>query len=243
MPKSKKKSAFTADRGNRPNTGALTEMEVAVDLMARGFYVYRNVSPTGPIDMVAVSRDGEIRTIQATKILARLSHQDQPFWSVLAVRYPNAVRYFDRGGNELSLLGWGKHPTKGRPRAAQAAKNDIIPEELKVFEILRCNVGNHPLHSTAHHTFRGKRYGWVKHPTEKGTWVRPWDPALNGTPFAPRALSEMVESRPRADEVVPTENSREVQSNAGGGDEGAQATGVLPGLKCGPRLDVSEQPR
>jgi hypothetical protein len=90
--------------------GARTEMEVAADLMNRGFYVYRNQSPVGPIDMLAVSPRGEVLRVQATcgdlshTGVARFNpHEDVPYWDVLAVGFDDEVRYFTRKKEEIAL--------------------------------------------------------------------------------------------------------------------------------------------
>ena len=89
--------------------GAKVELEVAADLMDRGYYVYRNLSPTGPVDMIALHPNGQILKVQATvgdrgktgEAKGCNSHQDTPLWDVLAVRYPDKVRYFLRSGAEI----------------------------------------------------------------------------------------------------------------------------------------------
>lgn len=41
--------------------GAHSELLAAAWLMERGWHVFRNLSPTGPIDIVAVHPNGEVR--------------------------------------------------------------------------------------------------------------------------------------------------------------------------------------
>jgi hypothetical protein len=104
-------------------------MEVATDLMARGFHVYRNQSPVGPVDMVAISSGGKVLRIQATSGdlgktgKARLynAHEEVPYWNVLAVGYPDKVRYYTRQGEEITL---------GRAPAVVDFRPDVSLPEL-----------------------------------------------------------------------------------------------------------------
>lgn len=109
--------------------GAVIEMEVSVDLLKRGFIVYRNVTPVGPVDMVAVSPEGHTMKVQATmgrfngRNRSYSDHKDAPHWNVIAVRYPDGVRYYNRQGDELCL-----------PSKEGARYEDILEEELRESE-------------------------------------------------------------------------------------------------------------
>lgn len=89
--------------------GAKVEMEVATDLMTRGFHVYRNMSPVGPVDMFALSPVGEVLKVQATMGHCGKRghsrrydrHLETPYWDIIAVRFPDKVRYYSREGTEL----------------------------------------------------------------------------------------------------------------------------------------------
>jgi hypothetical protein len=137
--------------------GALAEIEVASDLMRKGFSVFRNLSPVGPVDMVAISNsgNGEVLKIQATvgsvgtrgsKIFAR--HKAQKNWNILTVRFSDTVRYYDRSGNSRTTIAITMTVAERRRVKSPKTRNGRVPR-------------------------------WVRHPTEKGTWVHPWDPVFD----------------------------------------------------------------
>jgi hypothetical protein len=119
-------------------------MEVTVDLLKRGFSVYRNVTPVGPVDMVAVSKDGYTIKVQATtgKVNQRAgarsydAHGDVPHWNILAVAYPDGVRYYTRNRREIAL------PDKGwldvqevLARELQETKAHLMKAEARLEEV------------------------------------------------------------------------------------------------------------
>ncbi len=62
--------------------GATAEVEIVADLMRHGLAVYRNQAPVGPIDMVAISMNGNGRVykVQATagRVGSRGGHYFHP---------------------------------------------------------------------------------------------------------------------------------------------------------------------
>lgn len=97
--------------GGNVTRGARGELLVAADLMSRGFHVFRNESPRGPVDLVALGNDGKVLKVQAT--LGRIgpggrartygSHSHDDLWNVIAVCYPDGVWYYTRSGEELLM--------------------------------------------------------------------------------------------------------------------------------------------
>lgn len=88
---------------SKVSTGAASELVVAVDLIKRGYYVYRNVAPAGPCDLVAIRKGGtnvmrvEVKTGYKTKAgeirptkTAQIRDDD---YDVLAFVYENDVYY------------------------------------------------------------------------------------------------------------------------------------------------------
>ena len=172
--------------GSKGSVGALAEIEVAADLMARGFHVYRNLAPVGPVDMVAIGANGEVTKIQAT--MGRVTpegspsfgrHCNQPHWEVLAVAFHDRVRYYNREGTEVSPLGRG-HGEEG------CVAEGAIPPRAR---------GTSP--SGEEVVVAGQRTGrwiprrkrslltWVPLPGHKGVYVRPWSAEL-GDAATPR---------------------------------------------------------
>ncbi len=90
-------------------TGAVGELRVSQDLMARGFHAFRNMGPNGPVDLVALSPRGRVYLVQVT--VGRMErggrygsyglHKNVRTWDVLAVCYPDKVRYQTRDGKEM----------------------------------------------------------------------------------------------------------------------------------------------
>ena len=169
--------------------GAQAEIEVAADLMKLGFAVYRNLSPVGPVDMVAISRNGKGKVYKVQVTAGRVgirgghyfdSHHQVPNWNILAVRHQDGVTYFDRHGNELTI-------TKGENVAFSASA--VRP--VKAISRIQKNIALVSMSlSTRQRIFRfesGPR--WVPHPTQKGVWVRPWDPSLPDPPYPPAETS------------------------------------------------------
>lgn len=122
------------------NLGAATELEVSANLLTRGFAVYRNQSPVGPIDLLAVSESGEILKIQATTgNLSRTGarsynpHDAVPLWDTLAVAYPDGVWYYDRAGTELELPGSSRRLSgKGTESLLKDARVELARLRAKV---------------------------------------------------------------------------------------------------------------
>ncbi len=120
-------SPLAGGNWSHSGVGATVEIEVAIDLMKKGFAVFRNLSPVGPVDMVAISMGGNglVLKIQATagkikkpatRVFSR--HTAQKNWNVLAVGFPEGIQYFDRRGNPLTLIGWSRSPIRlcSRPK-------------------------------------------------------------------------------------------------------------------------------
>ena len=93
--------------------GTLGELRVAEDLVMRGFHVFRNVGPNGPVDMIALSPRGGVYLVQVTagrkkgrgKPGGYSPHTNVRVWNVLAVSYPDRVRYQTRDGKEMVFRG------------------------------------------------------------------------------------------------------------------------------------------
>ena len=90
--------------------GAQSELEISADLIRRGFAVFRNQSPQGPVDMVVMSpSNGTVLKIQATTATRSASkrvtnynrHRGDRHWDVLAVRFPDEIRYYKRSGVQI----------------------------------------------------------------------------------------------------------------------------------------------
>ncbi|MCL4552053.1 MAG: hypothetical protein M1305_00640 [Candidatus Marsarchaeota archaeon] len=171
--------------------GAQAEIEVAADMMKHGFAVYRNLSPVGPVDMVAISGNGKGKVYKVQATAGRVgvrgghyfdSHHQVPNWNILAVRHQNRVTYFDRHGNELTI-------TKGKNVAYRAGA--VRP--VRAVSSVQKNIALVSLSLSARQRIHRSESGprWVPHPTQKGVWVRPWDPSL---PDPPCPLTETSSS-------------------------------------------------
>jgi hypothetical protein len=98
-------------RGQGQAKGTIAELDVSADLINRGFDVYRNVSPVGPVDMIALSGAGETLLVQVTSgyhnprtgCRQYNNHEEQPLWNVIAVRYEDGIAYYSRSGEKLLL--------------------------------------------------------------------------------------------------------------------------------------------
>ncbi len=87
--------------------GAVGELAVCIDLLKRGFEVFRNVSQSGSCDLIAYDADGRIVRIEATtgrrygtfNTLYYTKHNPTSHrWDVIAVRCGIDVYYFDDKG-------------------------------------------------------------------------------------------------------------------------------------------------
>lgn len=154
-------SPFARVDRSHSGVGATVEIEVAVDLMKKGFAVFRNLSPIGPVDMVAISMggSGEVLKVQATagKIKKPATrcfnrHADQKNWNVLAVGFPDGIQYFDRGGILLTLIGWSRSPV----RPSSKPKPMVVKGR----------------------TMRQLYDEWIELPGHPGVQVRAWGPAF-----------------------------------------------------------------
>ena len=163
----------TRSRGsNTTVVGAVVELEVAADLMSKGFVVYRNMSPTGPVDMVAIAENGRVRKIQATRgrvgidgLRTFANHKDQPNWDVLAVRFPEGVHYYSRRGNQLALDGRVGEQTSRALSLLKRKKRMVGPRVAQTV--------------TGIESARFKEHSqYVPLPGQPGVEVRAWGPAF-----------------------------------------------------------------
>ena len=108
--------------------GAQSELEISADLIRRGFAVFRNQSPQGPVDMVAMSPfNGMVLKIQATTATRSASkrvtnynrHRGDRHWDVLAVRFPDEIRYYKRSGVQINPKSRGARSLLEAPRFRQ----------------------------------------------------------------------------------------------------------------------------
>ena len=115
--------------------GAQSELEISADLIRRGFAVFRNQSPQGPVDMVAMSpSNGAVLKIQATTATRSASkrvtnynrHRGDRHWDVLAVRFPDGIRYYKRSGVQVNPTSRGARSLLNR---AQVASTRIRPRD------------------------------------------------------------------------------------------------------------------
>ena len=115
--------------------GAQSELEISADLIRRGFAVFRNQSPQGPVDMVAMSpSNGAILKVQATtasrsgsnRALNYDRHRKDRHWDVLAVRFPDEIRYYKRSGGQVNPTSKG---ARSLLNAAQAASTRVRPRD------------------------------------------------------------------------------------------------------------------
>jgi hypothetical protein len=74
---------------SRSDTGAACELVIAADLIRKGFYVYRNLSPNGPSDLVALW-DSRVFRIQVKTHFYRAAMQNN---DVVAVHNWQGIRY------------------------------------------------------------------------------------------------------------------------------------------------------
>lgn len=80
------------------DTGAMGELIIAADLIKQGWDVFRNLSPNGPVDLIAF-RDGDIRCVQVktcpTKAIPSLRAKMGDYCDALAVVLPSGnIEYY-----------------------------------------------------------------------------------------------------------------------------------------------------
>ena len=115
------------------------------DLMARGFHVFRNMGPNGPVDLVALSPSGSVHLVQVTvgrrkrqgKSGGYNLHESVRTWDVLAVCYPDQVCYQTRDRKEMVFregnLVVPDRPTlvlKLRTRRRPRTPNNALPAQM-----------------------------------------------------------------------------------------------------------------
>lgn len=91
--------------------GALSELRVAEDLMGWGYWVFRNMAPTGPVDLVAISWEGNVYFIEVTsgkkvgeqKKRVYSDHAIRPLWTILAICFEDSIEYYNRGGVQVDI--------------------------------------------------------------------------------------------------------------------------------------------
>lgn len=102
---------------SRPRTldssaqGAVSELRVAEDLMDWGYWVFRNMVPTGPVDLVAISWEGNVYFIEVTsgkKVGEQgkrvySDHATRPLWTILAVCFEDGIEYYNRDGVQVDI--------------------------------------------------------------------------------------------------------------------------------------------
>lgn len=103
----------TRPRTNTPrkHIGASTEMAVCIDLLNRGYDVFRSVSDHGYFDIVAYGHNGIILKVEATTgaiyksgIRSYDSHQKyQGHFNLVAVHYADKICYYTVEGKEVSI--------------------------------------------------------------------------------------------------------------------------------------------
>ena len=161
--------------------GATAEIEIVADLMRHGFAVYRNQAPVGPVDMVAISMNGNGRVYKIQATAGRVGsrggcyfdpHTHVAAWDILAVSNAGRVIYYDRNKCELTIMmgetnAFGpivKRPTDDQPQVYIPPVPVMPGASLK-----RRKRAN------------GSRK-WVPLPGRVGVYVRPWDSALDMVP-------------------------------------------------------------
>ena len=161
--------------------GATAEVEIVADLMRHGLAVYRNQAPVGPIDMVAISMNGNGRVykVQATagRVGSRGGHYFHPHahvaaWDILAVSNAGRVTYYDRNKCELTIMMGEKNafgPIVKRPTDDQP-QSYTLPVPVV------------PGGSTKRRKRANGSRRWVPLPGRVGVYVRPWDSALDVVP-------------------------------------------------------------
>ena len=81
-------------RGKTPaTTGAISELRVAVDLLARGYDVFRALSPNAPCDL-AVLREGKLIKIEVRT--CHVSSTGKPYKTLSRKDNPNNIDHYAR---------------------------------------------------------------------------------------------------------------------------------------------------
>jgi len=114
------------DRPSTGDIGAASELLVAADLMAKGFRVFRNLSPNGPVDLLANCGSGRIFRIQVKTADTACKNFDEKIKNdVLAQVIDGRVRYLMLNQNiPVTLFGGVEQsarayqPGAARPRCA-----------------------------------------------------------------------------------------------------------------------------
>ena len=91
--------------------GAKSELRVAEDLMDWGYWVFRNMAPTGPVDLIAISWEGNVYFIEVTsgrkvgeqKRRIYNNHATRPLWTILAVCFEDRIEYYNRDGIQIEI--------------------------------------------------------------------------------------------------------------------------------------------
>lgn len=83
------------------NGGAVAELEVAADLLRRGFWVYRAVSPAGPFDL-CVYKHRQLLRIEVTT--SKTTSRPDREYDLLAVVEPERIKYISAGGYQWDHL-------------------------------------------------------------------------------------------------------------------------------------------
>ena len=89
--------------------GALSELQVAIDLLSKGFEVYRNICSFGSVDLIAYREDNLIIAIEVTTGSYNEERQSRTFEKhkkhikridILAVYYFDGIIYYESDGND-----------------------------------------------------------------------------------------------------------------------------------------------
>jgi hypothetical protein len=91
--------------------GAQAELQIAADLINKGLSVFRNLSPVGPVDMLALLPSGRVLKVQATtgcvgsngKRRSYDRHHSSALWNILAVSFSDGVKYYTRSGSLVKI--------------------------------------------------------------------------------------------------------------------------------------------
>lgn len=80
------------------SVGAINELRVSCDLMMRGFYVFRNLSPNGPCDLLILKND-EIKMVEVKTGYENGNNVTCPkaprnTFDILAVATPSQIVYY-----------------------------------------------------------------------------------------------------------------------------------------------------
>lgn len=86
---------------NLPNatTGAISELKVSIDLLSKGYNVFRALSPSCPCDL-AILMDGELLKVEVTTGRytvggkATYAAHDETKFDILAVVLPDSIMYY-----------------------------------------------------------------------------------------------------------------------------------------------------